>query len=372
MNNQASASQKSSSKRKRDPNSPTPLENPAKVQPISNEIAENLKAQVDSQRAAKYKLAKLANNQISETKIYGSNVTEVLKICYSGLEDADSVKPEFSSMCNGEPENLPTKFLNTAHKYRAQHTKTQILTDTINHVLAACNKSSEQIRANRIRNIKTDAHSEHNRRSVATSSKPDTKYLKVKKKIRFSSPIQSTNINVANIESDHDKIEISIPMHGQNESVRSALSITIENRRSVRDLKKFRQQMSKEVVDFSTFQISQESILEPKSQELSPTKYDESLTFNDTDREIQLELSTVESDQSDSVPKELNDHVVKCEEFNYTNPTEDWLKLSDFEKRKIDLDAVDATKYFENIVQKEVIKCVSHQISKSIPKPEKN
>ena len=362
--NNFSVSTPSSSKRKRT-SSPNFLENATKKQPISNDVAEELKAQVDSQRADKYKLAKIANKQITETIILNSNVTEVMKICYAGLENASNVKTECSKMIpSGTPENVPNQFLNAAYKLRAEGNKTQILSTALNHVLAACNKSSEALRAARIKDIKKDAHPEHNRRSVATSSKPDAKWLKVKKKIRFSSQVQTSNPNMANVESDHDKIEITVPMNnGNNQFVNNTLQITIENKRSKKDLQKFRAKMSKEVVDFSTFQISQDSVAETEQIILSPTRYDESLNFNDTDKEIQLELSTVESDISDSVPKDIKEQVIKCEQFNFYNPTQAWINMSESEKRKIDLEAVDATIYFEKIVQKEVVKVINEQSS---------
>lgn len=348
MNNNtinATVSASSSSKRKREPNSPSSAVHPAKIQPISDEEAEDL-------RASKIKLAILANRQITEVKILSDNVTEVLKVCLSGLEDYKNVAIEGTTF--NSSDNLPTKFLATAHKLRAETNRSQILANTVNHVLASVNKSSEALRAFRTQAIKNKFAAEKNniRHSTKISSKSSPKFLKMKKRLRFSSPIQSTNVNVSKVDTDHDKIEINIPMNNeQNEFSGNTVSITIEHNRTEANLAKFRSTMANEEVDFSTFQISQESEIQSDSSNQSnlvdsPTKFDESIDVCSTDT----------SEESAS--------IIRFEEFSYFNPTKKWIELPESEQRKIDLTTKDRSKYFEKTVRKQVEKKVEQSSSK--------
>ena len=352
MNNnsiQATVSTPSSFKRKRDssPQSSTPKE----INPVSDQKTEELKA-------SKLKLAKLANRQITEVKILSDNVTEILKVCYSGLEDYSNVSNEGTNF--NSTDNLPTKFLATAHKLRSETARSKILANTVNLVLASCNKSSEALRAFRTQAIKNKFVTENDRlkRSTKISSKSSPKFLKMKKRIRFSSPIQSSNFNVSNVETDHEKIEINIPMKNENnEFSGNTVSITIENKRTEENLAKFRSNMTNEDVDFSTFQISQESEQLSDSSDTtttvtSPTKFEES---------IDVETDTSEESAS----------IIRFEEFSYFKPTKKWTNLTESERQQIDLTAPDRVDYFEKTVRKQVEKKVDLTII-SPEKPENN
>ena len=334
MNNDsihATVSTSSSSKRKRDSNSPqssTPIE----LKQVDN--------QTEDLQASKIKLAMLANRQITEVKILSDNVTEILKVCHSGLEDYSNVvrSPNFDST-----DNLPTKFLATAHKLRDETARSKILANTVNLVLASCNKSSEALRAFRKQAIKNKfADFKHTTKNSSSKSSP--KFLKFKKRIKFSSPIQSSNFSVANVETDHDKIEINIPMkNDNNEFSGNSVSITIENKRNEENLAKFRSKIADEEVDFSTFQISQESehSFDPSNSPVavaSPTNFEESI----------------------DVPTDTSEEpsIVRFEEFSYFKPTQKWMNLTESDRQQVDLTAIDRVEYFEKTVRKQVEKKV--------------
>lgn len=271
------------------------------------------KSKADSESAKKISAARAANKYIAETVILNSAVTEVIKICNDGLHEFKNVERVKTA---DESSDLPTKFHNAALKLVAETKKSQGLLTTVNHVLAACNKTSERLRTKRIDCLKKEhfvSTSTEHRRTVATSSKPDNQFLKVKKKIRFSNAIAQTKVvEVVTIETD-DKIEIEIPFkeHSGPNNDQKSLSITFENNNSEEIIAKFRNRLNNETLDLSTFQISQSEseiandCLDTSAKKvLSPTNYDESLTFEETDAEIAEEFSTVESDGfSDPPPK---------------------------------------------------------------------
>ena len=344
MNNnaiQASGSSLPSSKRKRESNTPI----------ASDDSVDNLRAEALAAQADKIKLAKLANRQINEVKILSDNVTDILKICYSGLEDYRDVAVEPTIDMS---ENLPSKFINAAHKLRAETTRSQILANSINHILASCNKSSEALRAFRIQEIKNRFSEENKKVKLSNKAHQQSTPIskKVKKRIRFSTSTKSSEkFSASNVETDHDKIEISIPVNNdKNEFTGDTVSITIQSNRIKEDLAKFRSNMVNEDVDFSTFQISQESAQFDSNEQSSPVKFDESIDFNSTDAEIMME-NEANTDTSDDQAS-----IIRFEEFSYFKPTQAWMDLSEAERQQIDLTSSDRVRFFEKTVRKQVEK----------------
>lgn len=281
---------------------------------------EFFKSKAESEHAKKIKCARAANKYIEESVILNSNVLEIIKICNDGIIDCRNI--EFVKTA-AESEDLPSKFHNAALKLVAETQKSQGLLTTVNHILAACNKTQERVRAKRIDNIKKEALPSSSRRTVMTSTNSDAKFLKApKKKIRFSHPIANTQkVEIITIETS-DNVEIEIPFSkqpGPNNDTQS-LKISFDNIRCEESVKKFRNQMSKETLDLSTFQISQSDsettneILN-SGKVLSPTKYDESLTFAETDAEIIKEFSTVDSDSFSDTPPTMSDECYKEHEL---------------------------------------------------------
>ena len=288
----------SSSKRKRSSTPQSSIEPSLDSLPSFDEDKNNklefFKAKSEDQEAKKIKVVAIANKFIKESVILSGNVCEITKLCNNGLHEVENVEKVKTF---DKDDSLATKFHNTALKLVAQHSKTQSLTDTVNHILAACNKTSESIRATRIDALKEETFKKLNRssrRTVKTSNKPDRKFLKAKpKKIRFESPILNTNpprTENITIETSSNNIEVEIPFNNQNGQFNQTLSVTFDNNKTDEIVAKFRRTMNKETLDFSTFQISQSD--------------SEFVNFQDTDADINRELSSVEADDvpEDSQP----------------------------------------------------------------------
>ena len=314
MNTNTSA-QINSSKRKRTSSPISSANQTLEVNASAAHKIEFFKKKAENEEAKKFKAAKTANKYIAETVVLNSAVTEIIKICNDGIQEFTNTERVETV---DEKENLATKFQNAAEKLMTESKKSRSLLTTVNHILAACNKTSECLRAKRIDNIKDEASPSKHRRSVATSSKPNTKYLKAKRKIRFSHPIANTQKSeVVTIETS-DKVEIEIPFSDHGPKNDHKLTITFENNKSDEIIAKFRNKMSAETLDLSTFQISQsESELANENLEAgakkiqSPTTYDETLAFEDTDAEISRELSTVDSDGFSDNPPQMTDECLK-------------------------------------------------------------